>query len=220
MEQQHRNMVSNLADVLQKPGLVLTLLFKSDPNDRKRRLPRLGYLQDDGNEEESSMETNSNKESTQEASSGLSSLMDLYEQLEASLTIWENILSDVRQSFNQRISNSDNLELDEATSCAEGPAIDMNSELVVVASSEQPEPAPLNEQNVANPVRTGVNDVFWAQFLTEDPGSLENQEVQSEGKDKNEGKSSSDGRYWWSMTTVNNLAEQMGHLTPAEKTQV
>lgn len=219
MEQQHRSMVSNLADVLQKPGLALTLLFESEPNDRKRRLPRLGYLQDEGSGEESSIGTsqNLNRENS-EASYGLISIMDLYDQLEASLTIWENIMSDVRQTFEQRVINSNDLELDEATSCTEVPDIDMNSEPAVAAASEPPGPAPPKEQEAANPVPPGVNDNFWAQFLTENPGSSETQEVQSERKDKIEDKSGSDRRYWWSVKTVSNLAEQMGHLTPAERT--
>ncbi|KAK4795257.1 hypothetical protein SAY86_013251 [Trapa natans] len=216
MEQRQRSMVSNLADVLQKPGLVLTFLFETDPNDKKRRLPRIGYLQEEASGEESSMETNSNIESTEEVSFGLIPMMDLYDQLEASLTIWETILSDVCQSVDQRVNNSHNLELDEAASSAECPDIDISPELVMVASSEPPEPAPLKEkeQSMASPVRTDVNDVFWAQFLTEDPGSSDIQEVQSERMGKNKGKGSSDRSYWWSPTTVNNLAEQMGHLTP------
>ncbi|OWM72991.1 heat stress transcription factor A-4c-like [Punica granatum] len=220
MEQRHKSMVSNLADVLQKPGLALTLLFESEPNDRKRRLPRLGYLQDEGNGEESSPGTSqiSGKENSDGASSGLTSMMDLYDQLESSLTIWENIMSDASQTFDHCFSISNNLELDEAASCAECPAIDMNSEPAVPPASEPPGPAPSKEQKEANPVTTGVNDVFWEQFLTENPGSSETQEVQSERKDKNEGKSSTDGRYWWSVRTVNYLAEQMGHLTPAERT--
>lgn len=220
MEQQHRTMVSNLADVLQKPGLFLTLRFESVPNDKKRRLPRLGYLQDEGNREESSIGTsqNLNRENSEEASYGLISMMDLYDQIEASLTIWENIMSDVHQTFEQRAINSNSVEFCEATSCTEAPAIDMNSEPAAPAASELPRPAPSKEQKVANPVPPGVNDNFWAQFLTENPGSSETQEVQSERKDKGEGKSSSDKRNWWGMKTVNNLAEQMGHLTPAERT--
>ncbi|KAK4787369.1 hypothetical protein SAY86_011202 [Trapa natans] len=213
MEQRQRSIVSNLADVLQKPGLVLTFLFETDTNDKKRRLPRLGYLQDEA-EEESGMETNSNKENTEEASLGLSSMMDLYDQLEASLTIWESIMSDVCQSVDQQASNSDNLEFDEAASSAECPETDMNSELVIVASSETPDSAPSKEQSGVNLVRTGANDFFWAQFLTENPGSSENQEVQSERIDENESKDSSDGRNLWSFTAVNNLAEQICHLTP------
>jgi heat shock transcription factor len=71
-------------------------------------------------------------------------------------------------------------------------------------------------------VATGVNDVFWEQFLTENPGSTDTQEVQSERKDsdgrKNEIKPGDPRKFWWDMRNVNNLTEQMGHLTPAERT--
>ncbi|KAK9284983.1 hypothetical protein L1049_024165 [Liquidambar formosana] len=72
-------------------------------------------------------------------------------------------------------------------------------------------------------VATGVNDVFWEQFLTETPGSAETQEVQSERRDfdgrKIDKKPAADPKKsWWKMNNVDNLTEQMGHLTPAERT--
>lgn len=159
--------------------------------------------------------------------------MEQFEQLESSLTFWESIANDVE---NKMQSNS-NLELDESTSCAESPAIscvqfsvdirpkspaiDMNSEPAVASV---PEPEPLKEQTTgtAPTVAAGVNDIFWEQFLTENPGSTDAQEVQSERKDsgerKNEMKPSDQGKFWWNMRNVNNLAEQMEHLTPAERT--
>ncbi|KAK4775424.1 hypothetical protein SAY87_023385 [Trapa incisa] len=219
MQQRHKSMASSLADVLEKPGLVLTLVFESGSNDKKRRLPQLGYLQDDGNGGESSIGTseNSSGENSEEASDGLISMTGLYDQLEASLTIWENIMSDVQQSFEQLPIKSSSVELDEAISCAEVSAIDMNSEPPVPAASELPRPVPLKDHRAANPMPPGVNDNFWAQFLTENPGSSESQEVQSERKDV-EGKSGSNKRHWWGVKTVNSLADQMGHLTPAERT--
>ncbi|KAF7850428.1 hypothetical protein BT93_L5502 [Corymbia citriodora subsp. variegata] len=39
MEERQKNMVSNLGNVLQKPGLALNLLIESEFNDKKRRLP-------------------------------------------------------------------------------------------------------------------------------------------------------------------------------------
>lgn len=71
------------------------------------------------------------------------------------------------------------------------------------------------------PVLTGVNDVFWEQFLTETPGSSDTPEVQSERRDideRNTSKPVDRGRFWWNMKNIDNLTEQMGHLTQAEKT--
>ncbi|XP_057505740.1 heat stress transcription factor A-4b-like [Actinidia eriantha] len=66
-------------------------------------------------------------------------------------------------------------------------------------------------------VGTGVNDIFWEQFLTETPGSSRTQEVQSERRDINTIKSESN-QSWWNTDNVDNLTEQMIHLTPAENT--
>ncbi|KAL7000613.1 hypothetical protein U1Q18_001765 [Sarracenia purpurea var. burkii] len=69
---------------------------------------------------------------------------------------------------------------------------------------------------------TGVNDVFWEQFLTETPGSSNAREVQSERRDissiKSESNLEDNHKLWWNMNNVDNLTEQMGHLTPAERT--
>lgn len=65
----------------------------------------------------------------------------------------------------------------------------------------------------------GANDVFWEQFLTETPGSSDPQEVQSERRDndgRKNGSSNNKPKYWWN--NVDNLTEQLGHLTPAERT--
>lgn len=222
MEQRQNDMVSKLTDSMEKPGLALTLLSESEFNVRKRRLPRIGYLQD--------KETDNNVKETVRGFE-LSPLIELCDQLESSLTFWENIVHDIGQTCIQRIPS---LEFDETTSCTDSPTIssiqlnedaqprspptiDMNSEPTVAVASE---PSASKEPEVA--AAPPVNDVFWEQFLTENPGSSDTQEVQSEMKDadgrKSESKAGDHRRFWWSMRNVNNLAEQMGHLTPAEKT--
>uniref|UniRef100_A0A5B7B647 Heat stress transcription factor n=1 Tax=Davidia involucrata TaxID=16924 RepID=A0A5B7B647_DAVIN len=71
-------------------------------------------------------------------------------------------------------------------------------------------------------VLTGANDIFWEQFLTEAPTSSDTQEVQSERREidgrKSESKPTDHHKYRWNMNNVDNLTEQMGHLTPAERT--
>ncbi|XP_027127048.1 heat stress transcription factor A-4c-like [Coffea arabica] len=68
----------------------------------------------------------------------------------------------------------------------------------------------------------GTNDVFWQQFLTETPGSSDTQEVQSERREiaarTSDSRLADHHRTWWNKNNVENLTEQMGHLTPAEKT--
>lgn len=250
MEERQKNMVSKLGNVLQKPGLALNMLIESEFNDKKRRLPRIGYYHDEGHGEDNHAGTPQTltRENIDGASS-LPSILDLYEQLESSLTIWEYIAHDC-ENIGQRNST---LDFDETTSCADSPAIsciqfnidarprsptiDMNSEPTaatvfepaVVTTSEPAltvasEPVSSKEQAVATApnVPAGVNDVFWEQFLTENPGSSDVQEVQSERKDtdgrRNESKPADHSRFWWNAKTVNNLTGQLGHLTPAEST--
>ncbi|KAK3039048.1 hypothetical protein RJ639_028499 [Escallonia herrerae] len=80
------------------------------------------------------------------------------------------------------------------------------------------------EGTVKPSLTTGVNDVFWEQFLTETPGSSETQEVQSVRREvdgrNSENKQAGRGNTFWTgnKNNLDNLTEQMGHLTPAERT--
>lgn len=137
---------------------------------------------------------------------------ELLEQLESSVMLWEGLLKEVEVCEQHKWS----LELDhEPVSCADSPTIDYplinvemgTKESEIDINSELVNPAPTKE--------TGVNDMFWEQFLTENPGgSTTNDEVgevvQPERKGFNQ--------FWWNMRSVNNLADQLGQLTPAERT--
>ena len=234
MEQQQQNMVSFVARALQKPGLALNLVPQLEVHDRKRRLPRIAC--DDGSIDENQRATSQALSVENVGSnSAVASNMELFEQLESSLTFWENSL--VMEVGETHTEHNSTMELDESTSCAESPAIscvqlnidvrpkspgiDMNSEPAALLPTE---PVPAREQRAgaAPTAATGVNDVFWEQFLTENPGSTDNQEVQSERKGadgrKNEIKPGDHWRFWWSIRNVNNLTEQMEHLASAGRT--
>lgn len=75
------------------------------------------------------------------------------------------------------------------------------------------------EGTTASVQPTMVNDMFWEQFFTETPRTARAQEVQSERKmtDGANGEIVLEGQHglWWSTDDVNNLAKQMGHLSPA-----
>ncbi|KAE8719886.1 putative BRASSINAZOLE-RESISTANT 2 protein [Hibiscus syriacus] len=233
MEQRQRKMMSSVAQVLQKPGLAINLTPQLETNDRKRRLPRIAYLYDEAGIEDS--QTGNSLIARENANFALSYNIEPFEQLESSMEFWENVVHDFGQT---NVQGNSNLELDESTSCAETPSIISCIRLNIDAQPKSPgidmisEPAPVvtsepiteKEQTArtTEPPRAGVNDMFWEQFLTENPGSTETQEVQSERKDsdarKNESKPGDQRRFWWNMNNVNNLAEQMGHLTPAEGT--
>lgn len=131
--------------------------------------------------------------------------------------------------------NCSSLELAESMSCADSPALSCLQLNVDIASKSTGidmncKPAATSPEVVASKehadgttatVTTGVNDVFWEQFLTENPGSSDTQENQSKSMDTDERRNESiqvdHGKYWWNSRTVNNLTEQMGHLTPAER---
>ncbi|XP_028770126.1 heat stress transcription factor A-4c [Neltuma alba] len=229
LEQKQQKMVSSISQALQKPGVALNLWSLSESPDRKRRMPRGGSFSDEASIEDP-METS---QMLPREISILTSDMERLNQLESSLLFWENIALDFGDTF---IQGSSNLDFDESTSCPDSPSIscvqldieiqpkssgiDMNAE---PAASAVPETVPSKEQVVeTTTVATGVNDVFWEQFLTENPGSSETQEVPMEMKDsgarKNEGKPIEVNRFWWNVPTVNNLPEQIGHLSQAEKT--
>uniref|UniRef100_A0A2P2MYA4 Heat shock factor protein n=1 Tax=Rhizophora mucronata TaxID=61149 RepID=A0A2P2MYA4_RHIMU len=229
MELRQQNMVSFVSRILQKPGLALNLVPQLEGHDRKRRLSRIAY--DDASREDDPMGTSQPLATENiESNSAVASTMELFEQFDTSLTFWENTLHDAGATS---IQHDSAMELDESTSCAESPAtscvqlnidvcpkspgIDMNSE---PAAPVPTEPLPAKEQPAgpASIAATGVNDVFWEQFLTENPGSTENQEVQSERKDVDGSKHGDHGRFWWNPRNVNNIAEQMGHIPSAERT--
>lgn len=232
LEQKQQKLVSSVSQVLQKPMIAANLLPLTETMDRKRRLPRSGYFNDEASIEDavetSLMLPGENAEGTSVLN------RERLDQLESSMVFWETIMHEGADTV---VHIHSSMDFDESTSCAESlsiscaqlevevrpksSGIDMNSE---PAAAAVPEPVASKEQPIgATIAATGVNDVFWEQFLTEDPGAAEAQEVQSKRKDsngrKNEGKPSDLGRFWWNIrNTNNNLPEQMGHVSQAEKT--
>ncbi|XP_027346859.1 heat stress transcription factor A-4c-like [Abrus precatorius] len=227
LEQKQEVMVSSVSQVLQKSVIAVNILPLTETLDRKRRLPRSGYFNDEASIEDAIETSQTLPRVNAENTSVLTLNMERLDQLESSMVFWEAIAHDVGDSLVQIQSNMD---FDESTSCADSPSIscaqldvevrpkssgiDMNAEPTAVGV---PEPVASKEQPAGTTVAvTGVNDVFWEQFLTEDPGASEAQEVQSERKDydgrTNEGKPSDFGKFWWYMRNANNLPEPMGHV--------
>lgn len=229
---QHKNMLSSLARALHEPAVALDLLPQADMNDRKRRFPGNSYLCDEDNMED---DQQTSVVENLDVKSLIGFNKELLEQVESSLLFWEKIVLDVGSGLLQQDTCVD---MDEPTSCPPSPCIsytqlnvdngcntseiDVNSE---PTTALVPEAQPPNEERTVETstnVRTGVNDVFWEQFLTENPGANDSSGTQSEKKDsdvkKNETKPGEHGMCWWNMKRVENLVEQLGQLTPAEKT--
>lgn len=204
MELQHKNMLSSLGQTLQKPELALNPVPQVEIDDRKRRLPRNSYLYGQTNIEESGKNSNS--------TSLLNSNDELLEQLESSLIFWENLVLDVNQGLDQCNSLQ---EMDETTNCANSPPVscsqldvDVGSKISGIDMNAEPNTSIVPEVSVAaeqavemtSIVRTGINDVFWEQFLTENPGSTEG----TDGS-KNEQQPVDPGKHWWNARSVSNL---------------
>lgn len=219
LEKKQETMLSSVSQVLQKPGTVLNLMQLTENMDRKRRLPRSSLFGDDASIDDPVETSRVLPSENADGASSFTLNMERLNQLESSIAFWEDISHDVGGTFVQSHSN---LDFDESTSCADSPVISsvqldvevqpkspgicMNSEPAVAAV---PDLDASKEQPVETaPAATGVNDVFWERFLTENPGSSDTQEAQAERKD-------SDGRnnakFWWNIRNVNNLPEQMGH---------
>ncbi|XP_057860972.1 heat stress transcription factor A-1 [Cryptomeria japonica] len=67
-----------------------------------------------------------------------------------------------------------------------------------------------------------VNDVFWEQFLTESPGSVDPEEAESKMQERNrkglDERMPENGKCWNNDQSLDRLTEQMGMLAPATKT--
>ncbi|KVH89461.1 heat stress transcription factor A-4c-like [Cynara cardunculus var. scolymus] len=171
-----------------------------ETNDRKRRL---------------SAETNNDQASpfnfpisgTRNTDTLLALDVEMVEQLESSLMFWEDLSTDVREALVQQKWQP---ELDQnAGNCAESPVIcyptinlEMGSnDCETAMNSEVVKGVPTDEEQVG---RKSVNDGFWEQFLTENPGgSTEDNDGRGWGQF---------GKFWWNMKSVNGLATQMGQL--------
>ncbi|CAA7014114.1 unnamed protein product [Microthlaspi erraticum] len=142
------------------------------------------------------LETGQRKRRLQESSSlppSSRSHAEQVEKLESSLTFWEDLVTGVE-------SSSMDLDVNETTtSCAESLSVGDNRPKSTKID--------MNSEPVAAP-KTGVNDVFWEQCLTENPGSIEQQEVQSERRDHGGDKIGDQRTYWWNSKSVNNIAEK------------
>uniref|UniRef100_A0A1J3IPA7 Heat stress transcription factor A-4a n=1 Tax=Noccaea caerulescens TaxID=107243 RepID=A0A1J3IPA7_NOCCA len=226
MEKRQKTMVSYVSQALDKPGLALNLSpTLPETNERKRRFPRIGF-----EENQACVAAVREEGSTSPSSSSHTTEHHHVEQLESSIAIWENLVSDSCESMVQSRSMM-TLDVDESSTCPESPPIsciqlnidtrpksppspriidmncepDVSKEQNVVASAPPPPPPPA----------AGVNDVFWQQLLTENPGSTEQREVQSERKeDKAEDRTE---KCWWNSRNVNTITEQLGHLTSSER---
>lgn len=177
-----RKMISFLAQLLEKPKISL------ETNSKKRRLMISTYLQDEANADE-----NDNLD-----------IHKLITKLDSKLKFWADFVDDVKTSGQEKYDLPDSPTVSliytnqDSRVKTKSSGIDVNAEPVAAA-------------DVA-PVKTGANDVFWEQFLTETPGGGDTQEVQSERRDVI--------KSLWSMNNLDKITEKMGNLSPSGKLDV
>ncbi|GAB2227726.1 hypothetical protein Droror1_Dr00009553 [Drosera rotundifolia] len=201
MELQHHSLISYVAQVLQKPRLALNLVPQTENHDRKRRFVGPDHSLEQANSGDNrGASPRTLHKGSHDSNSALALELEMLDRLESSITLWENIVHDVKSLENEQGSS---MELAESTTCAECPArsytqlnvdspsdpsrIDMNVEPSAPVTASGPEAVPSKEKEegavTAPAARQGVNDVFWEQLLTENPGSSDTQEVQSARKE-------------------------------------
>ncbi|XP_051126023.1 heat stress transcription factor A-4c-like [Andrographis paniculata] len=231
VENRHSNMLSSLANTVQQLAFSLDLMAQVEVHYRKRRFPRNSPLHDEADTEDNQRASQNVTAENSDANSLLNFNKESLEQLESSLSFWERIILDAGESLTQPLDST----LGESESCALSPSIsytqlnldvvgktidiDMNSE---PQTASVPEGQSSSEEQAATDRQAGVNDIFWEQFLTENPGSKDPPEFLSVKKDtqdkKNDNKPGDHSIRWWQTRSVDNLTEQLGHLTPAQKT--
>ncbi|KAL9236861.1 hypothetical protein vseg_011483 [Gypsophila vaccaria] len=208
MKQEQLNLVSYLSRVLQKPDLGNSVP-QIENHDRKRRASRLDQFHDDSSNEDSMGTTRACRRGSPDDVPVLDLDTALLERLESRLVFWENLVHEVEDELVLRRSPP---EVAESTICSERPTISYAQLNLKPVESD-----PVQRKEHKAPKR--VNDVFWEQFLTENPGSSETPEVQSGRKDaavkEKDIRLVDQGRYWWNIGKTNNLADNVGQLTSA-----
>lgn len=180
-----KDLLCTLDRILQKPVNISDFAPQiPDNNDRKRRLSAESYNDD-------SCSCNIPISETLTTNALLALDLDLVEQLESSLMFCENLLTEVQEIIDREKWSP---ELDQKPT---------RIELNTVAGNREEDENGSNKQ-------VSVNDGFWEQFLTENPGDSMT-ENERRGLDQY-------GKFWWNMRSVNSLAGQMGQLAQTETT--
>ncbi|KAK9051630.1 hypothetical protein SSX86_028258 [Deinandra increscens subsp. villosa] len=135
---------------------------------------------------------------------------ELVEHLESSIMSWEGIFKEVDDTFEMQKWS---MEFDhDPVSCPDSPTIDYPLINVESGSKESEMDMKFEPVNPVPTEETGVNDVFWEQFLTENPGGSTAKNVGEMG----DGDRKYD-KFWWNVRSINNLADQLGQLTSVER---
>ncbi|KAI7724956.1 hypothetical protein M8C21_018875 [Ambrosia artemisiifolia] len=143
-----KDLLCGLKNMLQKPSQSL------DMNERKRR-----FLSD-FNDQVCSFDVQIAETQNIDALLALDS--ELVEQLESSIMFWEDMLAEDRKKWPPEVDHEPPLD------------IEMGNEECETATTSEPVNTVVKDNELENGksgiVQAGVNDGFWEQFMTENPG--------------------------------------------------
>ena len=243
IEHWQRSLISFLRDSLRRPEFLFNMVQISDLPRKKRKFPKSLHLSADGAGEiaeitESKPVISMDLEPFERMESSLNSLEKFFRKVahasgesydfiskhRSSLTLTEldPTLGETDLNLRCLFPELQIVDLVESTDCAETPPIPTvnhqqeQSKISVIDVNSSPVEE-RGKRATAASAPSGVNDLFWEQFLTETPGSSDNQETQPEGRYVDP--AIEKGNFWLTRKNVDHITEQMGNLSPAEQTR-
>ncbi|KAJ1688021.1 hypothetical protein LUZ63_019411 [Rhynchospora breviuscula] len=231
LEDRQKYLISYLGQIVSKPGFMSNFQCRTDHVNKRRRhedadmvestiLPLTGLDTEPFDRIESSLN------SLENFFRGVSEAYgeeDMYYDRIATPSVPTSTVVLTELNTSSEETNGPNLA--DSTSHSESPAVavaevaatpEVRNKVSEIDMNLEPTAAEVESSPAENQNRnTGQNDVFWQQFLQEQPGS--NEEVQSERRDPADTRNVKEG-FWLNRKNVDNLTEKMGHLTSVAKT--
>jgi heat shock transcription factor, other eukaryote len=233
LEEHQKYLITCLSQMVSKPGFVSKFLGRPDHVNKRRRhedvdmventvLPLSCLDTEPFDRIESSLESLENFFRGVSEACGEEDMY--YDRVASCIPTPGVVLTELNASSEE--NNGPNFTRCESTSRSESPVVavtevvatpDARNKVSEIDMNSEPVTAEVESSHVENQNRnTGQNDLFWQQFLTEQPGSHE--EVQSERRDPIDTRSEKSEGFWLNRKNVENLAEKMGHLTSLDNT--
>jgi heat shock transcription factor, other eukaryote len=233
LENHQKYLITCLGQIVSKPGFISKFLGRLDHVNKRRRqedldmvenpvLPLTSLDTEPFDRIESSLNTLENFFRGVSEACGEEDMY--YDRVASCVPTSGVVLTELNASSEE--NNGPNLTRTESTSRSESPVVavtevvatlDVRNKVAEIDVNSEPATAEVDSSHVENQNRnTGQNDLFWQQFLTEQPGS--NEEVQSERRDPVDTISEKGEGVWLNRKNVKLLTEKMGHLTSLENT--
>ncbi|KAF3324520.1 heat stress transcription factor A-4b-like protein [Carex littledalei] len=225
LEDRQKHLITYLSQFVSIPGFISKFLGRSEQVHKRRRHEDVDMVESTGLDTEPFDRIESSLNSLENFFRGVSEAYGeedmYYDRIAPSVPTSGVVLTELNASSEE--ANGPNLA--ESTSRSESPVVaiaevaatpDVRNKVSEIDMNSEPTAAEVESSQVENQNRnTGQNDLFWQQFLTDQPGS--NEEVQSERRDPVDPRNEREG-FWLNRKNVENLTEKIGHLASLEKT--